>query len=483
MSHSIVRVCDSDFRTESSESNGFVIVESERVTSLPQKQDPTPFLYVPEGFDPQKHLPPERRHLADRARYLLHIMHARMIFDHRKRKDGQGVRLKAEYLRNFMGRSYYQALRQDLEDHGVIEVTKKSCTGRSFEYRFTADFRTQSCRRYKPTDTRLIKKLWNYRSKSDRNLTCPTRRHLRDQLRRVRIDVDAARNELAGLDLNEEGFAQCSNCLTWLVDQEWYFVADEYGRVHHNISCLKRELRKHLRVNGQGLVELDIANSQPLFCGLAYCHWTTNGSSLSGLHSKDSFSGALSLKQDNIESFLSPITFNNQEQEEREGKQTDIPLQWQFENIVNNDSVKYLRLCEQGDFYEYLAEASGTDISIDKRRNRFKEKVFSHVLFAKKKHMANPLAKAFELEFPSIHEMIISAKKPDDAGLAHWMQRVESSFVIDRVIGRFHEARPNAFVLTIHDSVLTKPEDSEFAHDLLMEEFRQFGVRPTLRLK
>ena len=301
-------------------------------------------------------------------------------------------------------------------------------------------------------------------------------------MRRVRVDVDAARNELAGLDLTEEGLAQCSNCLTWLDDQEWYFVADEYGRVHHNISCLKRELRKHLNVDGEGLVELDIANSQPLFCGLAYCHWTTNGSSLSGLHSKDSFSGALSIKQDNIESFLSSVSFNNQE-EEKEGKQTDIPLRWQFSATAINDAVKYLKLCEQGEFYEYLAEASGTDIATDKRRNRFKEKVFSNVLFAKKKHMANPLAKTFGTEFPSIYEMVVAAKKPDDAGLAHWMQRVESSFVIDRVVKRFQEARPNAFVLSIHDSVLTEQADAELAHDLFLQEFRQFGVRPTLRMK
>ena len=473
--------CRSDFRTESSESDGFVIVEPYQITLKSKKDNPIPVLYVPEGFDPQEHLAPERRHLADRARYLLHIMHARMIFNHRKRKEGQGVRLKTEYLRSFMGRAYYQALRQDLEDHGVIEFSKKCCTGRSFEYRFAGDFRTQSCRRFTPTDTRLIKKLREYRAKANENLTCPTRRHLRDQLRRVRIDIDAARNELAGLNLTEEGFVACLNCLTWLVDKEWYFVADEYGRVHHNISCLKRELRKHLRVDGEGLVELDIANSQPLFCGLAYCHWTTNGSSLSGFHSKDSFSFALSLKQDNIESFLSPFPFTLQQQEEE--RQTDIPLRWQFEDIVSNDAVKYLKLCEQGEFYEYLAKASGTDISTDKKRNRFKEKVFSNVLFAKKKHMTNPLAKTFEAEYPSIYEMIISAKKPDDAGLAHWMQRVESSFVIDRVVSRFLEERPKSFVLTIHDSVMTKPQDADFAHDLLMNEFRQFGVRPTLRMK
>ena len=41
---------------------------------------------------------------------------------------------------------------------------------------------------------------------------------------------------------------------------------DEFGRRYHsNLTNLRSDLRKHLRVDGQPLVQIDISNSQPLF--------------------------------------------------------------------------------------------------------------------------------------------------------------------------------------------------------------------------
>lgn len=41
---------------------------------------------------------------------------------------------------------------------------------------------------------------------------------------------------------------------------------DEFGRRYHsNLTNLRSELRKYLRVDGQPLVQIDISNSQPLF--------------------------------------------------------------------------------------------------------------------------------------------------------------------------------------------------------------------------
>ena len=43
---------------------------------------------------------------------------------------------------------------------------------------------------------------------------------------------------------------------------------DFAGRVHTNFSRLKRELKKHLRIDGQRLMEIDIKNSQPTFLAI-----------------------------------------------------------------------------------------------------------------------------------------------------------------------------------------------------------------------
>lgn len=143
-----------------------------------------------------------------------------------------------------MTKEHYVGIIADLEAGGVIEIERKAINGKqSYLYKLAGDFRTQTCRRYYPKDGYLVRALKKWRSDAEQTITCLTRKHLREQLRRVRVEFEDARNLLAGLPLNEEGHTDCLNCLIRLHDQDWYFVGDRYGRVHHNISCLKRELR------------------------------------------------------------------------------------------------------------------------------------------------------------------------------------------------------------------------------------------------
>lgn len=483
MSLTVVRVCKSDPPTEKSEPDGFEIIEAgPQPKSKKKSKNPSPALYVPEGFDPDDYLARSRRSYGDRARYLLHTIHTQTIFNHRGRQDG--VRLKAAYLRKFMTKTHYRGIIADLEAGGVIEVERKAIQGKQSNlFRLAGDFRTQTCRRYFPKDGYLVRALQKWRSDADRTITCPTRKHLREQLRRVRVEFEDARTFLAGLPLNEEGHADCLNCLTRLHEQDWYFVADSFGRVHHNVSCLKRELRQFLRVDGEPLVELDISNSQPLFCGLTYFIWVKNGRSFADLHSSDSLSEVLRLKEDNLE-YLISIRSSLSSQEQQEGKERkENPLRCPALGIVNSDAMKYLVLCEQGQLYEYLAKQAEEDLTDNATRNRFKQRVFSHVMFARRKHMDNSLAKVFKEEFPSIYELVMDAKHKDRSRLAGWMQQVESDFVIDRIVKHFMEKRPSAFILTIHDSVLTKKRDAEFVRNLFTQEFGRFRVYPTLNVK
>ena len=57
-----------------------------------------------------------------------------------------------------------------------------------------------------------------------------------------------------------------------IIDGYLDFTVDDFaGRVHTNFSRLKRELKRHLRIEGQRPVEIDIKNSQPTF--LAIVAW------------------------------------------------------------------------------------------------------------------------------------------------------------------------------------------------------------------
>jgi hypothetical protein len=487
MSTCLVWKCDAK---ENDDSSSFIFLETttpsptrKRVAKKPQ---PPPVLFVPEVFDPERLLASTRKHLGDRARYLLHIIHTRMIFDHRKRHDG--VRLMAKYLRRFMGKAHYRGIIQDLEQAGVIEIVRKARDGQAYLYRLGAVVRKQTFRKYDPQDRWLVRALRQWRNEQDRELTCPVRRYLREQLKRVRIDFAAATKRIRTLSFKGEGRIDAENCLLRLHDQDWYFVPDDYGRVHHNLTCLKRELREYLFVDGEPLVEIDIANSQPLFLGLAFFNWIQNNKSLSTLHSKDGFLVLSSFKEDNIEHYLSS-SFSHKVQEEehkrKKGKKgKEKPLRCPLEGIVNNaDALKYLALCEKGEFYKALAEMIGKNVSSPDKMNAFKESVYGSLLFAKKVYPNNKLVEAFSTAFPSVYELVVAARVKDKSRLAGWMQRIESAFVIDRVVKRLMAERPDRFFTTIHDAVLTTPGNAGYVEQVFREEFASLGVQATVRRK
>ena len=86
------------------------------------RRETAPMLYVPEGFRPEEHLRRELRRYADHARYFLHLIHVRSIFD--KRTKNGWVALKAGYLRRFLPWRRYRAILEDLEAAGAIEVKR-----------------------------------------------------------------------------------------------------------------------------------------------------------------------------------------------------------------------------------------------------------------------------------------------------------------------------------------------------------------------
>jgi hypothetical protein len=82
--------------------------------------------------------------------------------------------------------------------------------------------------------------------------------HLYEHLQRIHIDDE----------IDEELTNESQVAVELIRAGEWRFDVDDYGRVHTNITNLKRSLRKYLSVRGRRLVNVDIASSQPLFLAL-----------------------------------------------------------------------------------------------------------------------------------------------------------------------------------------------------------------------
>jgi hypothetical protein len=87
--------------------------------------------------------------------------------------------------------------------------------------------------------------------------------YLTDWAKRVTIDLDACRRELAETG-NEDNQYLLSPAQS--IDHRGYYLTrDDYGRVHSPFTQLWRPFRRHLRFDGQPLHEVDVRNSQIVF--------------------------------------------------------------------------------------------------------------------------------------------------------------------------------------------------------------------------
>ena len=82
-------------------------------------------------------------------------------------------------------------------------------------------------------------------------------------------------------------------------------------------------------------------------------------------------------------------------------------------------------------------------------------------------------------------DYIKEIKRHNYKTLVQRLQRAESRFVIEKVVGRFIEKfwERQEFITTIHDSIVVKVDKLDEAHRLMMECFREEGVNPILSVK
>ncbi len=72
-------------------------------------------------------------------------------------------------------------------------------------------------------------------------------------------------------------------------------------------------------------------------------------------------------------------------------------------------------------------------------------------------------------------------KKVNYKDLAIELQRVEADIMINSIVPRLAEKK--IFVLTIHDSILTTPNNAELVKEVIMKEFKKFNLQPALKIK
>jgi hypothetical protein len=86
----------------------------------------------------------------------------------------------------------------------------------------------------------------------------------------------------------------------------------------------------------------------------------------------------------------------------------------------------------------------------------------------------------FAQEFPTVWETIRAIKKEDYHRLSHHMLRLEAEIVINRAVRRC--ALEAIWVVTIHDCLVTCPEQAGRVKEIMVSAFGSVGATPTIKI-
>jgi hypothetical protein len=203
--------------------------------------------------------------------------------------------------------------------------------------------------------------------------------------------------------------------------KDWSFFCDNVtGRVFNNVTSLPKLLRPFLLLDGQPVIEIDVANCQPFLL--------------------------LSL----------------------------------YEETDNYECEKFKSEILSGKFYEFLNNLQKHPYP---EREQAKNATYKRILFGSLKQKRYNYYKVFAAQFPILDKKIDEIKTPRYQELARILQTLEADIMINGVIRKIANTT-RIPVLTVHDSIITLPQHKKQVMELLECEFKEkFGVVPILREK
>lgn len=236
------------------------------------------------------------------------------------------------------------------------------------------------------------------------------------------------------------------NALCKIHEKQYYFNQDKTSfRLHTSAVSVKKELRKHLRLNGDRLVACDIKNSQPYF---------------------------------SVGLFLNPKKFKNLVLEQISHYQ-ETELDWVYTLVYNmlvkfqsgnllSSTIRYINLVAYGYFYEFMVDELQKLTGKTWTREEAKKEVFK-VLFNPPRYKNQLGRQIMEQYFPEVVKFFTminygfkktkgqtkNLNNYQGNSLARILQRMESHAVLDLICKDIKKKYPNIPLITLHDGIAT----------------------------
>ena len=220
-----------------------------------------PKIYVHEDFDHRKVLPPSLWPYQEDAKYLLHLVYQHGLLRHgaAARKD-RSVNLKHDYLAEVVEGRQLRKIRNFLEKGGWLKCDHQYAEGeKSFTYWLGPKAARGQFRLEPLTKSNLVGKIQNWQRRKEAAIT-PTMQHIVSFLSKITLDEEQAalfvqQGSLGSRQAIQEQFMFIRNGV-------WYWTRCDAGRLYTNITSLRTDGRGALKVNGNRLYNVNIANSQ-----------------------------------------------------------------------------------------------------------------------------------------------------------------------------------------------------------------------------
>lgn len=239
-------------------------------------------------------------------------------------------------------------------------------------------------------------------------------------------------------------------------DTSLFVVRDDYGRVHTNVTQVKREVRESaLTCDGGPVTEVDIKSSQGAFLCYIIEGCLKNIPAMIGR---------------NGQSFISiPKDFAASIGADRIGREFS-----DFRDRLNRHEL-----------YEFFASEMSQDCDLDMDVDRDTAKTaFLATLFAGIDldpgcdQTWHACRRVWEEHYPCLNRLIQELKRINYRALAYELQRMESSFVFDCVIPRIQKEIGCPYC-TVHDEVIVPSAHGDAVKRIIDEELDRFGIPTT----
>ena len=444
-------------------------------------------LWVPASFDAPSMLQADMQDRADGAHYLLDLILRKRM---KGAADADGfVPLHAQLLRKQLGHRVSLPLIRELERIEVIEK-RTWPDGRAMyqvgrqcsRYRLLPPYATDAVRMVRLEDERIVKVHEEWR----RERQCPksgVHAFLDRWVQHTGIAVNPARRIIRQTPKLAQDAAIWFAAVDMITSRECPTSVCRMGRYHSIFTRIPRELRTCLVIDRQmePLVSLDVSNCQPLLIGLIVGIYAAAGKPLRARLRKGSL-----FKRARAAPYR--VVQGNKRNTGARGSpalilRADSGVLRQVDPatgiapapaFLKNDAVRYLELCEKGTIYDELRRALGMK-SRDAVKDRF-------VKMAGKPDWSRRFDSGFAALFPSVTRVMKQIQKNDYRQLARLTQNVEATLVIDSAVRRLMQLRnPNMPILTVHDSIFTRPKFLPIVRDSLSDVFREIGLGVTLK--